>query len=386
VSDANGPHGAAAGEKKPDRTAFYASSRRSLLTRSITMRTTWTQSIALAAALLCGAATTSFAQDGITVLDFSNSSRGGVTTSLTGTGKLRRGVTSTVVIVKNLVDLVPDAQINVSGGGSLASGITHGHTSAGEGFISMKVAVPAGQAINSTITINVGLLDHFNFSTVHRAQISAVSFNPNPTTVQGGTPFVLTITGTDFGTPTLTLAGTACHSTSSITQAATTFSATLQRLSTCTSLGPFGFTLSSTASGEPGFYAEGNGTFSFTFGPYVAPAPTGVACVSAPNIGAPVITNPVNNSAISFFTASGSPQTVTITWSRTTANNVEAPGNEWLVTVPTAKVGFTESLDIVGTSISPRLAVPGTYSVSVRAKNCGTSAPAANVTFSLKFQ
>lgn len=347
------------------------------------MRTTRGLSIPIITVLLMGGSRAVFAQDGITVLDFSNSSRGGVTTSLTGTGKLRRGVTSTVVIVKNLIDLVPDGQISVSGGGSLASGITHGRTNAGEGFISMKVSVPSGQAINSTITLNVGLLDHFPFSTVHRAQVSAIAFNPNPTTIQGGTPFVLTITGTDFGSPNLTLAGTACHSASNVTRTATTFTATLQRLSTCTSLGPFGYTLSSTASGEPGFYAEGDGTFSFTFGPYVAPPPTGVACVSAPNIGAPVITAPTNNSTINFFTASGSPQTITIVWGRNTDNKVAAPDNEWLVTVPTSK---TEVLDIVGTSFSPRLAVPGSYSVTVRAKNCGTSAPSTTVKFSLKFQ
>ena len=350
------------------------------------MRMTLRLSVAITTALLIGGSSPSFAQDGITVTDFSNSASGGLTIGLTSTGKLRRGVTSTVMIVKNLIDLVPDGQISVSGGGSLASGITHGHTSSGEGFISMKVAVPSGQAINSTITLNVGLLDHFNFLAVHRAQVSAISFNPNPTTIQGGTAFVLTVTGTDFGAPNLTLTGAACHSASNITRTATTFSATLQRLSTCTSLGPFGFTLSSTASGEPGFYAEGNGTFSFTFGPYVAPPPTGVACVSVPTIGAPVITAPTNNSTISFFTASGSPQTVTIAWSRITANNIAAPNNEWLVTVPTSKVGFDESVDIVGTSISPKFAVPGTYTVSVRAKNCGTTAPTARVSFTLKFQ
>lgn len=350
------------------------------------MRTTWRLSIAATAALLLGGSRASFAQDGITVTDFSNATRGGVTIGLTNTGKLRRGVTSTVMIVKNLIDLVPDGQISVSGGGSLASGITHGHTSSGEGFISMKVSVPSAQSINSTITINVGLLDHFNFLAVHRAQVSAISFNPNPTTIQGGTAFVLTVTGTDFGSPNLTLGGTACHTASNVTRTATTFSATLQRISTCTNLGPFGFTLSSTASGEPGFYAEGNGTFSFTFGPYVAPPPTGVACVSAPGIGAPVITAPKNNSLISFFSGSGSPQTVTIVWDRNTSNSVAAPDNEWLVTVPTSKIGFSSTLDIVGTSVSPKFAVPGTYTVTVRAKNCGASAPTAFVTFSLKFQ
>src|SRR5512146_652678 len=113
------------------------------MARSAPMRTTWTLSIVVSAALLLGGRSTSFAQDGITVIDFSNSSAGGVTIGLSSTGKLRRGVTSTVMIVKNLIDLVPDGQINVSGGGSLASGITHGHTSSGEGFISMKVSVPA---------------------------------------------------------------------------------------------------------------------------------------------------------------------------------------------------------------------------------------------------
>ena len=350
------------------------------------MRTTWMLSIAATAALLSGGSRVSYAQDGITVLDFSNSSRGGVTIGLTSTGKLRRGVASTVVIVKNLIDLVPDGQISVSGGASLASGITHGHTSSGEGFISMKISVPSGQTINSTITINVGLLDHFKFLAVHRAQISGITFNPNPTTIQGGTAFVLTITGTDFGAPNLTLIGTACHSVSNVTRTATSFSATLQRLSTCTNLGPFGYTLSSTASGEPGFYAEGNGAFSFTFGPYVAPPPTGVACVSVPGIGAPVITAPINNATISFFSASGSPQTVTITWNRNTVNNVAAPNNEWLVTLPTTTLSRGGTLDIVGTSVGPKFPVPGTYTVSVKAKNCGTAAPSASVTFTLKFQ
>lgn len=350
------------------------------------MRTTWKLSIVVSAAFLFGGRSTSLAQDGITVTDFSNSASGGVTIGLTSTGKLRRGVASTVMIVKNLIDLVPDGQISVSGGGSLASAITHGHTSSGEGFISMKVSVPSGQAINSTITINVGLLDHFNFLAVHRGQISTIAFNPNPTTIQGGTPFVLTVTGTDFGAPNLQINGTACHSISNVTRTATSVSATLTRLATCTNLGPFGYTLSSTASGEPGFYAEGTGAFSFTFGPYVAPPPTGVACVTVPNIGAPVITAPTNNSSISFFTASGSPQAITIAWNRNTANNTAAPNNEWLVTVPTSKIGFNDVLDIVGTSISPKLAVPGAYTISVRAKNCGTSSPSASVSFTLKFQ
>lgn len=351
------------------------------------MRTTWKPLIAVAAVLLLGAHGTSFAQnEGVTVMDFSNSTTGGVTIGLTATGKLRRGVTSTVIIVKNLIDLVPDGQISVSGGASLASGITHGHTSAGEGFISMKISVPSGQSTGSTITVNVGLLDHFKFLAVHRGQISQVTFNPNPTTIQGGTPFVVTTTGTDFGAPALTITGVTCHSAKPGTHTATTLVDTIVRISTCTSLGPFGLFVSSTASGEPGFYTEGNGTKSFTFGPYVAPPPTGVACTSVPGIGSPVITTPTNNTTINFFTASGSPQAVTIAWNRTTSNSTEAPNNEWLVTIPATTLSRGSTLDIVGTSVSPKFPVPGTYTVSIRAKNCGTSSPSSSVTFTLRFQ
>ncbi len=360
------------------------------------MRTLVTPLTAVAAALLWIAPNRGLAQgEGITISDFSTTGTAGISSGLTETGKLRRGVTSTVLIIKNLIDLVPDGQINVSGGGSLVGSVTHGRTSSsGIGFISMKVSVPSSQSIGSTITINVGLLDHFKFNVVHRGEISTVSFNPNPTTILAGTPFTVNVSGTDFGSPVIT--NVQCHSVTMGTVTGTTLSATLTRSASCSLAAstPFGFFVTSTASGERSPYSKSDGTKSFPFGPYQAPPPEGVACVSAPNIGAPIITAPVNNSTINFLPASDSTQSVRISWLLKTGGDVLAPNNEWIVTVPTSGLktsttvtGISVSqISVTGTSVSHGFRVPGTYTVSVRAKNCGITAPSSSVTFTLKFQ
>jgi len=342
--------------------------------------------IAVAAPILLATPQTSRAQnEGITWVDFVGTHFIG----LTNAGTFRRGVTSTVTIVKNFIDLVPDGQINLSGGGTL-SPITHGRTSAGEGFISMKVTVPSGQTVGSTITINVGLVDHFAFSVAPTGMISSIGFQPNPTGIVGGTPFVITVNGTDFATMLITQS---CHAFTNPHATATSFTVTATRTSTCASnVGPFTFGVISNSGTPPGFYAKSDGTKSFTFGPYQPnpPPPTQVICTTAP-VGAPVITAPTANQTIEFSSTSNATQNVTIAWDRnTTPGNVPAPNNVWLVTYPTQfnKQGQTLTTvtdSVIGNSKTIPFHVPGTYTVSVKAKNCGTPGPSSSVRFSFAF-
>ena len=215
------------------------------------------------------------AQEGVTVTDFA----GSTATSLTSTGSLRRGTTSTVKIVKNLIDLVPDGTITLTGGGTRGS-VTHGRTNSGTGFISMPITVSSGQNPGSTITLNVGLTDHYAFLVTREGLIATVAFQPDPKTVTGGTPIKVTITGTDFGRPAIIITsqqGGGCHTVTVNTLSSTTLTATLTRNGGgCASfLGPFNLSLSGGGGAlspfDPRTFAKSNGTKVFSFGPYVAP-------------------------------------------------------------------------------------------------------------------
>jgi hypothetical protein len=342
--------------------------------------------IAVAAPILLATPQTSRAQsEGITWVDFVGTHFIG----LTNAGTFRRGVTSTVTIVKNFIDLVPDGQINLSGGGSL-SPITHGRTAAGEGFISMKVTVSSTQAVGSTITINVGLVDHFPFSVTHTGLISGITPQPNPTTIVGGTHFKLIVSGTDLATMVATQS---CHTSTTAASSATSVTLDMVRNTACASnVGPFTFGLVSTTAGDPGTYAKSDGTKSFSFGPYQPnPPPTTTVICTTANVGTPVITSPPNNETIEFAATSSATQNVTIAWDRNTQpGNVPAPNNVWLVTYPTQfnKQGQTLTTvtdSVTGNSKTIPFHVPGTYSVSVKAKNCGTPGPSSSVRFSFAF-
>src|SRR5437868_987538 len=146
------------------------------------MRTTLRRSTLVAALLIAPAVA---GAQGITVFDFALPA-GGAFFQLTATPPLRRGVTSTVRVTKNLIDLVPDFQIKMNGGATIGH-ITHARDNGGMGYIEMPVTVPAGQSVGSTLTLDVGFTDHFKFTATTRGEITSVSFNPNPTTIVAGT-------------------------------------------------------------------------------------------------------------------------------------------------------------------------------------------------------
>jgi hypothetical protein len=332
----------------------------------------------------------------VLVFDFSTGTVG-TQTSLTGTGRLRRGVTSSVRVVKNFIDLVPDGLISVSGGGSITGAITHGRTRSGTGFIEAKIAVPAGQTLGSTVTLNVGTSDRFPFRVLRKGLLTSVTFSPNPTTLNGGVPFTVNVAGDDLGTGPQ-IQPVTCHTAAAGARSNTAFATTLTKVTNTTgcgssNVGPFNFTIRSTTTNEPAVYATSTGTKSFAFGPYVAPV--GVACTSVPGIGAPVITRPADGQRIVFGAGAATTQSIAIFWNkRTQPGSLLAPLNEWLVSLP-ALSGKQSSLisisqpsittTVVDTVKVASLTVPGTYTVRIRAKNCGATAPTTSITFQLSF-
>ena len=323
------------------------------------------------------------AQEGILVTDFSTPHTP-VTYPLAGPAKIRRGVTSTVEIVKNLIDLVPFDQIKVHSGPTTIANKSNGRTSSsGTGFIRMSMTVPAGVAAGSTVTLDVGFLDHFNFTVQHTGQLSAAPiFSPSPTTVVAGTPITIQLNnGVDFGNPTIVAI---CHSESSPAPNPTAFSATLTRQSsgTCGSNnGPYAVSVHGSGTGDPVVYATAAGTSGFSIPAYlVPPVQQQLTCASVPNIGAPVIARPANEQVFAFATGATPRQQISVVWAKHTRSSQLAPNNDWLVT----SEGVTTT--VRDTVFSRTYVVPGTYTVGVRAKNCDTSAGSASVTFALKFQ
>jgi hypothetical protein len=248
----------------------------------------------------------------------------------------------------------------------------------------MSMKVPAGVEAGSTVTLDVGFLDHFNFTVLHTGKLSeAPRFLPSPSTVVAGTEVVVELNnGVDFGNPTIVAI---CHTESSpASNPPTNFSASLKRQSSgsCgTNNGPFSLSVHGSGTGDPTVYATDAGTTTFTVPAYlVPPVQQQLTCASVPNISAPIITRPTNEQLFTFAQRADARQNLSVVWAKRTRNSQLAPNNDWIVTLDGTG---TTIRDTVFTHAYP---VPGTYTVSVRAKNCDTTAGSASVSFTLKFQ
>ena len=308
------------------------------------------------------------------------------------TPKIRRGTTSRVKIIKNLIDLVPFQLVSVTGSGVTLGSISNGKTSGGTGFIQMNVTVPAGFNVGSNITLNVGLSDHFNLRVVNQGLITSITANPQPSTLVVGTPWTATVTGVDINSATPSFASPSCHTTSNLTQGATSVTFTVTRSATC-SVNSFLLSVNpSSNNNEPPKYVTSAGqvpSFGFSY------LPTGVVCTSVPNIGAPNIRTPSGGQVLVFTTSTPSPANITIRWDSLTLNQKAAPNNEWIVSdTPgnTSGGGLlpgttpkTSSREVRGLTKTLSFAIPGTYTISVRAKNCGASALTSSLSFQTRY-
>lgn len=305
------------------------------------------------------------------------------------TPKIRRGMTSRVRIVKDLIDLVPFQMVSVSGGATIGS-LSNGRTGNGTGFLAMDVTVPSTQTTNSTITLNVGLSDHFNLKVKHRGLVSSITASPQPSTLQAGTPFVATVQGTDLGDPVADLgSGQTCHSVTVGTRTNTSVQFTLTRQATC---GTNSFTLGvdPSANDDPPKYLTSTGIAPGLGFSYIPPPPSGIACVSDPNIGVPTVIQPANGQVLVFGSGTPSPTLILFRWDSLTLGQRPAPNREWIVTRPGVKSQPFSNLIITAPagqqpSVSLSRAIPGTHTVTIRAKNCGQTAPATTLTFTTRY-
>ena len=306
---------------------------------------------------------------------------------------LRRGVTTNVQIIKDFIDLVPFNLVSISGGGTISS-ISNGRTSRGKGFIRMNIAVPSGQTTGSTITLKVGLSDQFKFRAVHRGLVTSVASAPQPSTISPGTPFVVTVQGTDLGNPVVR--AIPCHSIAESNRTNTSVRFTLTRAAACANTS-FSFALApGTGSAQAPSYPLASGLASGFGFAYQPPPPAGLACASAPNIGQPIVRTPAAGQTLVFGSGTSSPTNIQIRWDSLTNSQTPAPLNEWIVTrrvqstrrtsVPSL-TGFVDvQTEVRGLSVSLPFTVPGTQSISIRAKNCGTAAPTTTVSFTTAIQ
>lgn len=317
---------------------------------------------------------------------------------LTATGRLRRGTTSSVQIIKDLIDLVPFDQIKTSTGGVTISNKSNGRTSAGKGFIQFSLFVSSTQSLGSTVTIDVGLLDHFKFTVLREGLISNVTFTPDPATVSAGTAIVINGVGSDFGTPAFTTLP--CHTVTMGTTSATAFTATATRSFTCANSGPYGFSVNGTGTNDAPIYATGSHQIGFSLASYKALPPPPPPCQSVPGIGSPVVTSPTSGQRFEFVQGTTSPQSLTVRWNLLTNSNQAAPNSEFIVvltrtdatttlkaekTLITA-VATKDSSLVVATSLTRNFLLPGAYQLSIRARNCGDFGPIAISTFQLTFR
>jgi hypothetical protein len=311
----------------------------------------------------------------------------------TSTVPLRRGVTTNVQIIKDLIDLVPFNLVSISGGGTISS-ISNGRTSSGKGFIRMNIAVPSGQSTGSTITLKVGLSDQFRFSAVHRGLISSVVSTPQPATIVPGTPFIVAVQGTDLGN--VSVRAIPCHSIVASNRTNSSVRFTLTHAGTCPNTSYAFALVPGTGTAEAPSYPLASGVASgFAFA-YQPPPPVGLACSSAPGIGQTRITAPTAGQTLFFRSGTSSPTNILVRWDSLTNSQVAAPLNEWIVTrrvqstrgtsVPSLAGFIDVQTEVRGLSVSLPFSVPGTQSVSVRAKNCGVAAPAATLSFTTAFQ
>jgi hypothetical protein len=309
---------------------------------------------------------------------------------------IRRGRTSSVEIVKDLIDLVPFGMISVSGGGAFISGFQNGRTAQGTGFLRLSMGVPETTAVGTIITLSVGLTDRFEFNVVRTAIVTSLTRNPDPSTIVPTTPWLATFQGTDIGAPELDLSRLQCHAAREEARTNNSFAVTLTSAEPCSAAG-FILVLRAIPGQTPTQYRFNNGapaTFSFVY------APEGPVCTSIANLqAAPVVTNPANGQLIVFGPSTVSPTQITLRWEALLQpGQIQPPLNEFIVTrqVPRATSPLVNeqglagpvivSETVGGTSKTYSFAIPGTYTFSVRAKNCGDSAPSTTVTFTTRYQ
>ena len=308
------------------------------------------------------------------------------------TPKIRRGTTSRVKIIKDFIDLVPFQMVSVTGTGVTLGSISNGKTPAGTGFIQMNVTVPAGFNLGSNVTLNVGLNDRFNLRVVNQGLVTSMTANPQPSTIQVGTPWTATVSGVDLnGAVPATLA---CHTTSNLAQGATSVTFTVTRNATCAT-NSFVLNVNPSGANDPPKYVTSAGQAPALAFSYIPPPPTGVVCTSVPNIGAPTIRTPSGGQAIVFGSGAPSPSNITIRWDSLTVNQQAAPNNEWLVSytpgntsagglLPGTNGKSTTSL-VRGLSKTLPVIIPGSHTISIQAKNCGSSASVASVSFVTRY-
>lgn len=341
----------------------------------------------LLTALTLGAASAG-AQD-IVVRDFGSSE---INYPSGNTPKIRRGTTSRVKIIKDLIDLVPFQLVSVTGAGVTLGTITNGKTPAGTGFIQITVTVPAGFNVGSNITLNVGLSDHFALRVVNQGLVTSITANPQPSTINVGTPWTATVNGVDLnGAVPATLA---CHTTSNLTPGATTVTFTVTRNATCAT-NSFVLNVNSSLNNDPPKYVTSAGQAPALAFSYIPPPPSGVVCTSIPNIGKPNIRTPSEGQTLVFGAGTTSPTNFTVRWDSLTVNQQAAPNNEWIVSITPGNTsgggllpgtnGKSKHFPVTGLSKTLQVAIPGTHTISVQAKNCGSAANVASASFVTRF-
>ena len=316
------------------------------------------------------------------------------THSLTATVPIRRGVTTNVRIIKDLIDLVPFNLVSITGGGTI-SGIRNGKVGsglAGKGFIEMNVAVPSGQTLGSTITLKIGLSDEFRFRAVHRGLVTSITKTPDPGTIAPGTAWTATVQGTDLGSPVLGASTPACHTVTVLNRTNTSVQFRLVKQTCPNTSFTFALTRGSGANEAPSYPLASGVVSGFGF-QYDPGPPSGQLCASQPNIGAPRITAPGAGQTLVFGAGTSSPTNIVIRWDSLTNSQTPAPNNEWIVTrrvqntrssLPLAFVNVSTTVRAL--SVSLPFTIPGSHTVTVRAKNCDVAAPASSVTFSTVVQ
>lgn len=308
--------------------------------------------------------------------------------------KIRRGTTSRVTIIKNLIDLVPFQMVSVTGTGVTIGSLSNGRRSSGTGFIAMDVTVPSGFNTGSNITLNVGLSDHFNLRVVHRGLVSSITANPQPSSIQAGTPWTATVSGTDLGGLVPLFASGACHTTGAVTRRPDVVTFTVTRQATC-GTNSFVLNVDRSANNDPPKYVLSSGAAPALAFSYIPPPPVGVTCTSVANMGQTTIRVPSNGTAIVFGSGTTSPTNILIRWDSLSINQQPAPNNEWIVSYTPGNTaaggllpgtnGKTTSSTVKGLTKTLPFIIPGTHTISIRAKNCGQSAATASMSFTTRY-
>lgn len=299
---------------------------------------------------------------------------------------LRRGEVSTVTIVKDFIDLVSFNDVRLEGSGTM-SVVDNGRINGGSGmgFLRVRITLGAGVGIGNAVTLRVGSQDTFRFRVVHRGLLTTVTRTPEPSTVAGATPWVTRVVGVDLGNAGLLAMN--CHTITYSNRTADGFSATATRANSCNTSN-FGSRVDPVSDTDaPSMVNASGNTVSFQFS-YLA---AGLACASAPGIGPPVLTQPQQGQVFNFLP--GTPGTVNIafSWNLTTQTGIVAPNNEWILTREVGAKGSGipgqfNSKVVEGVSTTFSVAVPGTHTFTLRAKNCGQAAPSTTVQFNTRFQ